>query len=430
MRRTSRFGHLNLVWERSGGQKYGRVQNFCNSKLGYRTRTYTGRASVEASLSKKAVPYAIAGLVLLTCVSGICTLKEQRAEHNHPLDEKAFSPFSLDLKEQVSATSSIFELRPLFGHAPKPTLQGLVNSPSPNPSDQYVQTPGRKWHSILGQYEQAWRQGLWSVMVKQPLMQIERAYTPLPLTFTQDYDPEEKHTSEQLRLFIRHERGEVSTYLDLLPNCATVFLRGPSIQYRVPESVDEVLFLAGGTGIAPALQLAHILFRIRGVRGEGLPKLHILWANRKREDCKGVSDSAKDTGNIFSFWARSSHSTLSEHPQKNPLVQELDSLKARFPENVSISYFVDEERTSITDAIIKRHLNYTATNRPFHNRWGDSQVQTVDEARKKLIIVSGPDGFVEYLAGPKRSRNGAEVGGVPGGRMAAMNLQGWEVCKL
>ena len=53
----------------------------------------------------------------------------------------------------------------------------------------------------------------------------------------------------------------MSTYLHRLPIGATIELRGPHVEYQIPSEVKNVIFVAGGTGIAPALQVAHAMSR-------------------------------------------------------------------------------------------------------------------------------------------------------------------------
>ena len=90
--------------------------------------------------------------------------------------------------------------------------------------------------------------------MKQPQLQIGRSYTPLPPTQQAEF-------AGGLRFLIRREPpGEFSTYLHKLPISANIKLRGPQIEYKIPKDVDEILFLAGGTGIAPASKTLYTFF--------------------------------------------------------------------------------------------------------------------------------------------------------------------------
>ncbi|KAI9778319.1 MAG: mitochondrial peripheral inner membrane protein [Peltula sp. TS41687] len=124
-----------------------------------------------------------------------------------------------------------------------------------------------------------------------------------------------------IRLLVRHEPlGEVSSYLHSLRPGDGLELRGPKIEYEFPPSPPddddddegvEVVFIAGGTGIAPALQVCDWVLRQGGTgsggRGEeeedersgkgkrkGKVRVRILWACRSRADCLGGVDGRGD----------------------------------------------------------------------------------------------------------------------------------------
>jgi len=298
-----------------------------------------------------------------------------------------FSTFKLASRSTTSSTSSIF------------TLESKEQA-----------------HSILQQPQQ---RNLWSVQIKQPQLQIARAYTPLP--------PRTSAEDASIRLLIRRDRrGEVSNYLHKLPVGAQVELRGPRVEYKIPAYVDEVVFLAGGTGIAPALQLAHTL--------QGQTKMSVLWANRKREECSGgQSDTvhSADSGLLSSvrgmFWTTGQGSTASDvsNPHAQPpseIVQQLDSLKRAYPDDscLKVDYFVDEEGTFITVDRVKELVRGAGTM---------MKPGSVPSATR-LLVVSGPEGFVSHWAGPKQWIDGQEVQGPVGGLLSQVSLRDWEVVKL
>ena len=273
----------------------------------------------------------------------------------------AFTPFTLISREPISSTSTVFTLRP------KATgLNARI-------------------------YEEAWIKGVWSVQVKQPQLQIARSYTPLPHVDTTEII---KHSD--LKFLIRKDpKGEVSSYLHRLPIGAQIELRGPHLEYAIPDDVREILFLAGGTGIAPALQIVHTLLESRSSPMAKLPKIRIMWANRHQEDALDLPNNPQ---------------TSSAHALEVP------SLKAKYQTELSIQYFVDEQQTFITEATLMSLLSNSG-------RKGEV-------AGKKLILVSGPDGFVNYYAGPKVWKGGSELQGPLGGVLKKLNLDGWEVWKL
>ncbi len=264
----------------------------------------------------------------------------------------------------------------------------------------------------------------------QPELQIARSYTPLP--------PLEDTEPEHVRLFVRQEpQGEVSTFLHKISRGTIVHLRGPRVEYEIPDDVDEILFLAGGTGIAPALQVAHTLFSHRMKSTEQGPELRILWANRRREDSIDGLDRASpraqaglgpETQKLADNWQGEPPSQLKEtikkgaapsHPSQTRLVEEVESLKARHGGKVIVDYFIDEEGSYISESLLRTYLS------------GIDQTANQDGTpRRKIILVSGPEGFVNVFAGPKTWQGGSEIQGPLGGILKKIDPRGWEIWKL
>lgn len=318
----------------------------------------------------------IFGFVAFTAY-GTYTSHEQSPKSINPIN---FSEYVLVQKEPVSTTSSIFTLAPI-----KP------------PADSV--------------YYEAWKRGIWSVEFKQPELQIARAYTPLPPTVRSV-----ANDAEDLRFLIRKDpEGEVSSYLHNVPDGYGIDIRGPHLEYEIPQHVQKVLFLAGGTGIAPALQAAYCLLEARECGEE--TKIHILWASRRREDCLGAVSNktlARQSPWWKTFFGWSSGPAATNGNRKvgksSPIVQEIEALKAKHPDKIIIDYFIDEERSFITDRVLQTCLA---------NHGRDSQ-----------ILLSGPDGFVGYLAGPKTWANGGEAQGPIGGVLKRLGLSAKDVWKL
>lgn len=307
---------------------------------------------------------------------------------NSPANPGIFAPFTIRSKEVASSTSSIF----------------VLNPSSVRPSDEF---------------SDAWKKGIWSVQVKQPQLQIGRSYTPLPPTQQAEF-------AGELRLLIRREpHGEVSTYLHKLPVSANIELRGPQIEYEIPKDVDEILFLAGGTGIAPALQTLYTLFECRK-DADFVPKLRILWANRRSEDSfGGTSDTPPLSRNLLIPWIsllgfgemnQPKKRQVTEEVSISPIVKELNSFKERNGGNITIDYFVDEENSYITEEILRSYLT-------------KSNVQS-SPARRRLLLIAGPEGFISHHAGPKEWGGGKELQGPIGGTLGNINSEAWEIWKL
>ncbi|KAK3672832.1 hypothetical protein LTR78_007185 [Recurvomyces mirabilis] len=254
---------------------------------------------------------------------------------------------------------------------------------------------------------------LTSVQFKQPQLQIARSYTVLP--------PTKDQSPDDLRFLIRKERnGEVSGYLHRLRPEAEIEVRGPGVDYILPEDVGEVVFLAGGTGIAPAMQVAHRL--------AGKASVHVLWASRQREDSLGgVSDTKaqKSLGfgsSLFSWRAARADPTeasVGNVAATNAIVEQMQDLKHAPGSQLSpstslvIDYFVDEEDTFIQAANVAQIIESERAS-------GGS----------RLILVSGPEGFVKHWAGQKEWVGGKEVQGPLGGVLATLNHGNWQVVKL
>ena len=298
------------------------------------------------------------------------------------LNPEGFTPFTLVAKEAVSSTSSVFTLSP-------------------------------RWATTNAQiYSQAYKDGIWSVQVKQPQLQIARSYTPLSpiLNSGQNID-------NDLRFLIRRNpQGEVSTYLHKLPVGAEIELRGPHLEHAIPDDVNEVVFLAGGTGIAPALQVVHHLIVRSSSPGSEWPRIRILWANRRREDALGLPMNDQQQR------AENNSSTARPYRLTSLLARELTNLQQDYQGKLSLQYFNDDQKSFITEDFLAKCFSDSTR-----------QVKKCLEEEltgRKLILVSGPDGFVKYYAGPKVWQGGVEHSGPLGGILKRLDLSGWEVWKL
>lgn len=322
-------------------------------------------------------------------------VRSQQDSKSATLNSFKFAHYELVSREPVSSTSSIFTLRPT-----KPGQNKEV-------------------------YEAAWKTGVWSITFKQPQLQIGRDYTPLPPVQRAPGDAEgQSEDDESLRFLIRRDPyGEMSRYLHTLNLGTKIEIRGPQIECAIPADVRDILFIAGGTGIAPALQSAYTLLRRTGDGNK--PRIHILWANRRRDDCLGgLNDSLADAS-AASWWSKlfgSKNNTPQSVAAPGDLatgliVKELEALKAQYPGQITVDYFVDEEKTFISKKSI---LDFT-----------DSTSSPSDSTRGgKMILVSGPEGFINYMAGPKVWAQGMELQGPLEGIIKELDLKGWDVWKL
>lgn len=319
---------------------------------------------------------------------------------------------------------------------------------------------------------EAWRHGLWSVEIKQPQLQIARNYTPLPPIPGDEEQRLEQRPSAvpndddaaQLRFLVRrYDGGETSTYLSRLRSGDSVELRGPHLGFDVPRRLGpagrDVVFLAGGTGVAPALQAA-----ARLLDGESDVSVRILWANRSAADCAGCARAAQAMRRSGWLWGRRGGTTdpaVGEEP--SVIVRQLRALQTAYEakgRTLEMKCAIDEEggvfgAQDITDAVgrSKRLATHSSSSCYFHNQ--EQLVYSTDEndaliskpggekisaegqcacvggvgGGKNLFMISGPDGFVNAYVGPKIWADGAERQGPLGGLIAELMRKGpgaWE----
>ena len=283
-----------------------------------------------------------------------------------------------------------------------------------------------------------------SVEIKQPMLQVARAYTLLPpeppsnlsrSSIRESGDSGDGIEEEggktysslgrPLRVLLRRQpTGEVSRYVHDLAVGAEVEIRGPQVEAVLPEEgLEEVVFLAAGTGIAPALRVAQILARID-------VSVKVLWASRRREDCVGgESDGRKWTQLLWSWlWSRSraaarvGNAAVGDAAERGHVVRELEWHKEnRKDGGLHLSYYVDEEGSFIRPHDVAALIDAGNNN-------------NASSGGRRMLFVSGPDGFVSYWAGEARQwEGGREVQGrIVGGELARMDLEGgrWSVVKM
>ncbi|KAH7033421.1 uncharacterized protein B0I36DRAFT_321388 [Microdochium trichocladiopsis] len=384
-----------------------------------------------------------------------------------------FTPFTVTSREQISPTAFILTIR----------------------NDQ----PGAAAINASS-VRDAWQHGLWSVEIKQPQLQIARHYTPLPPLVVDSEDPTGRVSGgdeDELRFLVRKmDTGEMSNYLSRRQVGDQIWLRGPHMGFDVSKrlgSAQQVVFLAGGTGIAPALQVAHKLLESKqGPAAEtDLPTVSILWANRHGVDALGRQDGpARSSGSPWFSWLwrgskpatittntntteESSPRTASPSAGSPSLTRQILDMKEKYGPRFHIEYFVDEENSLITkddvSSALTRNLglrNSTSSD-PTRCVWhsagllerlaGDNDVdrakdpahsvcactsssnggqQRQQQAGKNLFFVSGPDGFIRAYAGAKWWHGGMEMQGPVRGLVEGMMRSGtirkddWLVLKL
>lgn len=165
----------------------------------------------------------------------------------------------------------------------------------------------------------------------------------------------------------------MSRYLYSLKEGDVVEIRGPGVEYVYPpQGNNKIVFIAGGTGIAPALQMAESLLLQEG-EGSGR-EAEILWAVRHKEEAFGV------------------------------MKKEIDSLTKRV-----------EAAGSGRKLVVRRFVD---------SEGGigirDVEAAIVTKGKKASVLVSGPEGFIAWIAGPKDLSGGGEEQGVLGGLLKSV----------
>ncbi|PNH58537.1 hypothetical protein VD0002_g8992 [Verticillium dahliae] len=348
----------------------------------------------------------------------------------HIFNDHRFTPFTLVDREPVSASSFVLTLHP---------------STTLPPSE------------VAAQLAAPWTANdLWSLEVKQPQLQIAREYTPLP-----------NAPPGALRFLVRAiDGGEVSTYLSRLPLGATIDLRGPhgsfDLQARL-RPAGRLVFLAGGTGIASALQAAHsVLDRTDSPP----PDVTILWAVRARDEIQATQPAAAAAAaasprrpwwNPFQAAAPAPERLTPDMAAPTQTTRDLLALQARHP-SLQVHLFIDGATAPLSAAVLAATLR-AAPAAPHsdacalhaqtrHVAVADGGPNAGTRSRfpagacacacagaapgKNLLVVSGPAGFVAALAGARPWRGGGQVQGRVGGVLGEMGglLRDWLVLKL
>ncbi|KAM0347933.1 hypothetical protein ACHAPU_004432 [Fusarium lateritium] len=338
------------------------------------------------------------------------------------LNDITFVPYAITAREAISPTSFVITAVPR----------------TPNPSLPYLNPDNRQWSNPL-----------WSVEFKQPEVQISRHYTPLPPLSTED------PADGALRFYIRTVGdGEMSNYLGRRRVGEDVFLRGPHVGFELAERLGEhsrLVFLAGGTGVVPGIQAAKAV-----LEANDKSSVDLLWAVRKREE---IQNSAPLRQSSWKFWQEPKPTTLgAEVENPSPVTKRLQDLKSTYGDRLRIQVVVDDERTRFQDEDISKAItswpgaaaSFDAGCR-FHDQ--AMHVHTSEFALpagpgcvckpgdnnatgKNLLIVSGPDGFIEHYAGPKIWLGGQQTQGpITGvaGRLQRQNpalARDWLVLKM
>ncbi|KAG7665846.1 CYC2 [[Candida] subhashii] len=372
------------------------------------------------------------------------------------LDPNEFHKFVVTYKEPIDDEHMLIEIKPKYNH----------------------------WEYAYGSdYENKtiWNgERIWSVEIKQPEIMVVRSYTPLPLYFLKSeytrsgerkpllkvIDPDHDHYDRNgtMCLYVkRYGDGEVSRFITNKEIGEELELRGPRVEYkfpyhplkkyysrpifkdlpskvepenylniikkdnRLPDS-DNIDFYAGGTGIAPILQ---VLFS----RNPTVGFVNIHYSARKPGELGPLQRfmfflEKLDRIKVHYHYDTDSKSILSardiqkpENPNYlSPLrLEEKEALMtpqeaAKFREDIKSEYMEHEnfpEDSQEKKLITEQHQR--------GERFDSAIEQAMATSRRpkknaSLALVCGPEGYIEYVAGAKKlaSNEQGEVAGLLG----------------
>ncbi|GAA5837241.1 hypothetical protein JCM9279_005628 [Rhodotorula babjevae] len=211
-----------------------------------------------------------------------------------------------------------------------------------------------------------------SLFVKEPNLQIQRAYTPLSASSFNQSGPAE------LDLVIkRYPDGEASRYIHRLGPGDEMSVRGPSCTwfYR-PQDWDEVVFVVGGTGVTPAHQLIHDTLASSSSSSAPSPAVSVVYA--------------------------------SPSPSRILLRNELDAFTAQRPGQVKVHYLVDRLDAAGASAPAGAEVGFLDG-----QKLGRLIGRGGQPGKRRVVVVCGPEGMVNAVAGPRgRNFSSGPVGGI------------------
>ncbi|CBQ68105.1 related to CYC2-cytochrome-c mitochondrial import factor [Sporisorium reilianum SRZ2] len=291
-----------------------------------------------------------------------------------------------------------------------------------------------------------------SIYIKEPSLVIERAYTPLYDTLPGSYSTalvgassEEKHTLDLL--VKRYADGELGRMLHRAVPNATV----PQLEVRGPVDTwsferdsaaggvpARIVMVVGGTGVTPAFQLVTSLF---GRPGSGraqevdVPKVDVLYATPDLESAlllpqlHALKEEHRDKVSVSLF---AEHVAASLSPADRAALGPQLSASSAAASRRSWLPSVFGGKGSKADAKLELTAVGAATNIPVYKsritRQHLEHVLSATKTGRTLVLVSGPDGMVDALAGPK-SRDGQRQGALSG-MLASLGCRQEDVFKL
>ena len=174
-----------------------------------------GRSKGHSTRDSQRGAFGLAALLLGGTGTGLY-FWQHASPATHPLSYSHFTPLSLRSVERVTPDSSIITLDLPVHLLPDPSAY-------PEPADTPLQ----------------------AIYIRQPELQIQRAYTPLSLDC---FEPVNQGGAaaevRSIRMLVkRYNDGEVSSYLHRLKAQDPVYVRGPVRTWTLPEC-DHLIFVS------------------------------------------------------------------------------------------------------------------------------------------------------------------------------------------
>ncbi|GAC99439.1 NADH-cytochrome b5 reductase 3 [Pseudozyma hubeiensis SY62] len=292
-----------------------------------------------------------------------------------------------------------------------------------------------------------------SVYIKEPSLVIERAYTPLYDTLPGSYSAalQDASAEERQRLDLlvkRYPDGELGKMLHRAvanPTVPQLEVRGPVDTWSFErDSVaggaipERIVMVVGGTGVTPAYQLVTNLFG--GPTGgsgkramEGGPMIDVVYATQSLENAlllpelHALAANSKDRVTVSLFAEHLAGSPSPSTLSPTQLAALGPTLKASTPSSSSRRSWLPSLFSKASSSLEpKLHLTSslsptsTTTIPVYESRITQQHLESLLSPQngkpipgRTLILVSGPDGMVEAIAGSK-SRDGQSQGSLSG----------------
>lgn len=286
-----------------------------------------------------------------------------------------------------------------------------------------------------------------SLSVKQPDIMIERSYTPLQT-------PLHAELEGKVDILVKkYENGEMGRYLhSLQPGQDQIEVRGwlktwddSVMEGHGKAPLDEIVFIAGGTGISPAYQL------LSSILASSRADLDPPQPARPMPPPSTTSPIEQQTSlpRFTLLYAAPSPSSLL-------LLPELKALQEAHPERLSIQLWTEQraadntsdtaEESSLPAVVAK--LGRLIPNLP---GLGPKEIEglplhtgrlslndlkkrlpypSTESTKRRAILIAGPEAMVESIAGPSRTADGQRQGPLGGHLKQIDGVKQGEVWKL